>query len=133
MKPVFLDTAGLVAIWNEDDQWHVSASAVFADLVRARTKLITTDFVLLECGNAASRRPFRSNVISLRNGLKAGRLLIAATIEDQQRAWEAFERGEAGGAGIVDLVSFQVMRRLGLTRAFTGDAHFRAAGFETMF
>jgi len=25
------------------------------------------------------------------------------------------------------------MRRLGLTQAFTNDAHFKAAGFETLF
>jgi predicted nucleic acid-binding protein len=30
-------------------------------------------------------------------------------------------------------VSFSVMRRLGLTRAFTNDRHFAAAGFEALF
>jgi len=33
----------------------------------------------------------------------------------------------------VDHVSFVVMRRLGVGRAFTNDRHFRAAGFETLF
>lgn len=26
MTPVFLDTVGLIAIWDEDDQWHSRAS-----------------------------------------------------------------------------------------------------------
>src|SRR5260370_1456366 len=39
----------------------------------------------------------------------------------------------AGGAGIVDQISFVVMRRLSIARAFTNDEHFRAAGFETLF
>jgi len=43
------------------------------------------------------------------------------------------ERAEAGDAGIVDCVSFTVMRRLGLTEAFTNDRHFQAAGFTTLF
>jgi predicted nucleic acid-binding protein len=30
-------------------------------------------------------------------------------------------------------VSFAVMRRLGIQRAFTNDRHFREAGFETLF
>jgi predicted nucleic acid-binding protein len=30
-------------------------------------------------------------------------------------------------------ISFTIMRRLGITRAFTNDRHFRAAGFETLF
>lgn len=40
---------------------------------------------------------------------------------------------ESGGASIVDHVSFAVMRRLGLSKAFTNDRHFRGAGFETLF
>jgi predicted nucleic acid-binding protein len=39
----------------------------------------------------------------------------------------------ASGAGIVDQVSFIIMRRLGITEAFTNDEHFRAAGFVTLF
>ncbi len=49
------------------------------------------------------------------------------------RAWAAYRRGEAGAAGIVDHVSFEVMRRLGVTEAFTNDRHFVAAGFEVLF
>jgi predicted nucleic acid-binding protein len=33
----------------------------------------------------------------------------------------------------VDHISFVVMRRLGVTKAFTNDRHFRAAGFEVLF
>jgi predicted nucleic acid-binding protein len=33
----------------------------------------------------------------------------------------------------VDHVSFAVMRRLGISKAFTNDRHFKAAGFEPMF
>ena len=36
-------------------------------------------------------------------------------------------------AGIVDQISFVVMRRLGVSRAFTNDRHFRAAGMEPLF
>ncbi len=59
--------------------------------------------------------------------------LIGPTQEDWLKAWEAYERGEAGQAGLVDHVSFMVMRRLGLTQAFTSDRHFQAAGFTILF
>jgi len=55
------------------------------------------------------------------------------TVEDWQAAWLAYEHGEADSAGIVDHVSFTIMRRLGISKAFTNDRHFRAAGFETLF
>lgn len=94
---------------------------------------MTTSLVLMECGNQAARRHFRKDVVALRVRLKAMQCLIEPDDGDLDAAWDAFARGEAGQAGIVDHVSFVVMRRLGLTRAFTNDAHFRAAGFETLF
>ena len=59
--------------------------------------------------------------------------LIVPTQEDWHAAWTDFRRGEAGEAGIVDHISFVVMRRLGITDAFTNDRHFKAAGFNTLF
>ncbi|APW58656.1 type II toxin-antitoxin system VapC family toxin [Paludisphaera borealis] len=129
----FLDTAGLIAVWNADDQWHPLAKPVFAGLVRSKSSLLTTSLVLMECANTAARRPFRNDVILLRDRLKTARMLIDPTEDDLEQAWRAYARGEAGQAGIVDHVSFVVMRRLGLTQAFTNDAHFRAAGFVTLF
>jgi predicted nucleic acid-binding protein len=134
MNPtVFLDTVGLLALWNRKDQWHIAAKQAFAPLVAGRVRMVTTSFVLLECGNAAARLPFRSMVISLRAELIQGGDLIDPSTSDCEEAWQAYDRGEAGEAGIVDHVSFAVMRRLGLTKVFSNDAHFRASGFETLF
>ena len=133
MTPVFLDTVGLLALWDASDQWHAAAEPAFARLVETRTRLLTTSFILLECGNAAARRPYRQAVTRLRERLQAAGLLIVPTDDDWNQAWAAYARGEADQAGIVDHVSFTVMRRLGLTHAFTNDTHFRAAGFEVLF
>ena len=65
--------------------------------------------------------------------MSANNGLITPSHEDWSRAWTAYERGEAGEAGLVDQVSFAVMRRLGIRQAFTNDSHFTAAGFETLF
>jgi uncharacterized protein len=69
----------------------------------------------------------------LRDQSEAEKLLITPTQEDWELAWEAYRRGEAGQAGIVDHVSFQVMRRLNIQEAFTNDRHFVAAGFQVLF
>ena len=124
MSVVFADTVGLLAIWNRDDQWHQQAQGALQQLRKARAVFYTTRCVLLECGGEVCR---------LRRSLTADETLIEPTASDWEAAWFAYERGEAGDAGIVDQTSFQVMRRLGLTRAFTNDGHFRAAGFETLF
>lgn len=62
MNPVFLDTVGLRALWNQSDQWHRPARASFDALASVERILLTTTFVLLECGNAAARHPFRQSV-----------------------------------------------------------------------
>lgn len=130
---VFLDTVGLIALWDESDQWHDAAEAAFQSLRSARTELLTTTFILLECGNAASRRPYRSAVDDLREILETSNALVTPTDADWQSAWTAYRRGEADQAGIVDHISFAVMRRLGISTAFTNDRHFTAAGFVTSF
>lgn len=131
---VFLDTVALLALWNRHDQWHDAAMQARAGLKPPATRLVTTPAVLQECGNAAARSAeARRQVVLTRAGLAAAGDLIVPTDEDEDLAWAAYERGEAGGAGIVDHISFVVMRRLGLARAFTNDRHFTAAGFEVLF
>jgi hypothetical protein len=89
--------------------------------------------VLLECGNAAQRRPFRAHVAQFQWQLRRDRALLPCTRGEWDAAWHEYERGRPGAPGIVDCISFAVMRRLGLTDAFTNDQHFRAAGFNPLF
>lgn len=79
------------------------------------------------------RRPYRSAVAQLWQNLERNSGLILPTDGDVRTAWDAYGREEAPGAGVVDHVSFAVMRRLRLTEAFTNDRHFRAAGFTLLF
>ncbi|HVC93817.1 MAG TPA: PIN domain-containing protein [Pirellulales bacterium] len=133
MNDVFLDTVGLIATWDRRDQWHAPADAACQQLHQHARRLVTTPLVLWECGNAAARCPYRPRVNVLRRFLIQEGLLIQPTLQETEAAWSAYDRGEAAEAGIVDHVSFVVMRRLGITEAFTNDRHFQAAGFTTLF
>ncbi len=133
MTPVFLDTVGLIAVWDVADQWHEAAEPVFDSIVRAGRPVVTTHAILFECGNAAARRPYRSSVDRMRRLLAENGCLFEPSPEELETAWAAYLRGEAGDAGIVDHVTFVIMRRLGLTEAFTNDRHFKAAGFAILF
>ena len=62
----------------------------------------------------------------------AGRLIVP-TDDDWRAAWAAYAQSSATDAGIVDHVSFTLMRRLGIEEVFSNDRHFKAAGFKTMF
>lgn len=85
---VFLDTVGLVALWSKNDQWHAAAEASYAKLLGSGADLVTTNYVLLECGNAAARRPYRSSVVRLRRQLEENHRLISPGTDDWELAWE---------------------------------------------
>ena len=133
MSIVFLDTVGLIAQWDKSDQWHPAANQALQSLMARGDRTVTTTFVLLECGNAASRRPYRDQVAQTRAVLESSGQLIVPTDEDWQAAWSAYASGPIGSASIVDHVSFVVMRRLGISDVFTNDRHFRSAGFSALF
>jgi len=129
MRPsVFLDTVGLVATWDVADQWHEAATDSYVRLLEEGADTVTTSFVIAECGNAAARKRFRNAVDRLRENLEISKQLIHPTPDDWRTARAAYRRGEAGSAGIVDHLSFVVMRRLGIARVFTNDKHFAAPG-----
>ena len=70
MTDVFMDTVGLIAVWDTSDQWHIPAAAAYRLLLGQGRRLFTTSYVLIECGNAAARRPYRPRVDVLRRVLK---------------------------------------------------------------
>lgn len=133
MRAVFLDTVGLIALWDRSDQWHPAAEAAYQVPTAGPVRLVTTTLVLYECGNAAARRPYRTDVADLWAALDAAGDLLHPTAEQVARAWAAYAAGPPGSAGAVDHVSFVPMADAGMTEAFTNDAHFRAAGFTTLF
>ncbi|BBO36531.1 type II toxin-antitoxin system VapC family toxin [Lacipirellula parvula] len=133
MKPIFLDSVGLVALWLQADQWHQAARGVFGQMLVSRRRVVTTSLVLCECGNAVARKPARQDVIRLRSDLLANKGLIIPTQDDWDKGWQQYDQGRPGDPGIVDCISFAIMRRLGLTEVFTNDQHFAAAGFTPLF
>lgn len=133
MRTVLLDTVGLLALWDESDQWSSAANDAFDLLRQGPVRLIATTLVLYECGNAASRRPYRDEVSKLWIKMEKLGNLVHPTHDQLRTAWSDYARRQPGAAGIVDLVSFSVMREYGAAEAFTNDAHFRAEGFSTLF
>jgi predicted nucleic acid-binding protein len=129
---VFVDTVALLALWDVRDQWHEQAEAAFIRAFSEGWTLVSSEPVLLECGNAASRKSFRDAVVTFRQALMEEGRLFEPTADEVGRAWTAYAKRVVANAGIVDLISFELMHRAGITHALTNDEHFRVAGFETV-
>lgn len=63
MRRILIDTVGFLAPWNSRDPYHEKARTAFAEATAEGAEFYTTEFILLECANAASRTPFRTNVV----------------------------------------------------------------------
>ena len=133
MSGVFLDTVGLLGLWDEDDQWHGAATASFERMAQSRERLYTTSYVFAECANATARWIDRSQLAGFVRALEGSGGFVFPTENDWKLAWANYSAGVPGGPGLVDHLSFAVMQRLGLRQAFTNDRHFAAAGFEVLF
>lgn len=46
MMPVFLDTVGLLAVWDISDQWNAAADLAYRTVVERGQQLLTTSIIL---------------------------------------------------------------------------------------
>jgi predicted nucleic acid-binding protein len=129
---VLLDSSGLIALWNRRDQWHAAATRAFSEIEPAAA-FVTTSYILAECANTFARSDLRDRLVILADGLAAQQKLIFPSDADWHEAWNAFSHDHPNSPSLTDQLSFAVMRRLSLKRAFTNDRHFGEAGFEPLF
>lgn len=134
MKPIFLDTSGLIAVANTDDQWHGRAEAAWRDLVASNAPLVTTSLVLIEIGDGLSRVEQRPLAIELYDRLcRSPRVrILAVESEQESAAWQLYRQRPDKNWGVTDCASFVVMGQLGMEEVFTIDHHFEQAGFRRL-
>lgn len=134
MNPVFLDTSGIIAVVNTDDQWHTTAESVWQDLIQAKLPLVTTSLVLIEMGDGLSRIGYRGLAVELRDRLLASSRIevIQTTAGDEDRAWKLFRQRHDKEWGMTDCVSMIVARDRAAREVFSTDHHFQQAGFQIL-
>ena len=130
----FLDTSYAIALSVESDEHHQLAEQLAERLEANQTPLVTTRAVLLEIGNALSKKRYRKAAGELLDALEQDpQVEIVPLAEDiYQQALALFSSRQDKEWGMVDCVSFVVMQERGLTDALTTDEHFEQAGFRTL-
>jgi predicted nucleic acid-binding protein len=127
-ESVFVDTGYILALVNENDQHHAEA-LVLSERFDGQP-VVVTDAVLLEIGNALSRMD-RNAAVQIIQDLRGspGATVVNMTPDVFESAFDLYRRHSDKQWGLVDCVSFVVMRRMGLTTALAFDHHFLQAGF----
>jgi predicted nucleic acid-binding protein len=131
VSPKFLDTLFIVALINQRDQHHATATRLALEL--AGRPLLTTDGVLLEIGNALAK-DFKLEAVTVLEELLASEELqiVSLTPELFEAAFHLYKTHLDKEWGMVDCASFVVMRTMGVQEALTFDRHFEQAGFTAL-
>jgi uncharacterized protein len=131
---VFLDSAYAIALAVSSDQFHDRAVKLADQMESQRTRLVTTQAVVLEIGNALSKERYRAAAAKLLTALVADpRVEIVPLSADLLfRAFGLYATRDDKEWGLTDCVSFIVMQDRSLTESLTADEHFRQAGFQPL-
>ena len=130
-QPILIDTSFLVALVNEHDEHHEAAIRC-SFLYEGRPKVVT-QAVLLEAGNGLARRFKLQAVVMFDSFFRATDVEVIPITEDLfARSYSLFRSYVDKDWGLVDCVSFIVMRDRHLTDALTLDQHFVQADFQAL-
>ena len=128
MRSVFADTFYFIAQLNPADEAHAKARA-FTDEYEGR--LVTTEWVLVEVGDAFSRGPNRTRFVDFFQLLPRMSDLSIVSV-DLADGFELFANRLDKEWSLTDCLSFVAMQQTGITEALTGDHHFEQAGFVAL-
>ena len=129
---VFINTSAFFAILDADDRQHQAAKQMWITLLNDSADLVCSNYVIVET----------TALVQNRLGIEAVRtfqeemfpVVRTERIDDPMHHAGVTALLTAGQRhlSLVDCVSFGLMRRLGIRRAFAIDAHFSEQGFEVV-
>jgi uncharacterized protein len=129
---LFIDTSAIYALLDLDDENHQLAAEAWKKILENGRRLITSNYILVET----------VALLQSRLGIEAVRVFHTEMVPLIHIEYVHADLHRLGvvsllSAGkrklsLVDCVSFEIMRQLGLNRVFAFDSHFRGQGFETI-
>ena len=131
MRTVFADTFYFLALLDSSEQFHLPAVEFSRD---PQFRLVTTEWVLAEFGDAYSRPNDRADFVAFyRSLVNHPRVrIIPADTRLFQRGVEFFGCRPDKRWSLTDCMSFVVMADEGILEALTGDRDFEQAGFTAL-
>ncbi|MBR8826792.1 MAG: type II toxin-antitoxin system VapC family toxin [Gomphosphaeria aponina SAG 52.96 = DSM 107014] len=129
---LFLDTAFIQAILNNRDQYYLSALKLLPRVKKAQ-EIWTTEAILMEVGNALSALNRQKVVNFIKQCYETENIkVINVTPGLFQGGLNLYESRQDKKWGLIDCISFTVMREQNLMAALTSDRHFIQAGFNAL-
>ncbi len=131
---VFLDTSYSIAGAVGKDEFNKRARELATQIRTKGIEIITTQAIVLEIGNALSKLKYRQSATKIIDSLESdlNTTIISLTPELYAEGFELFRNRPDKEWGLVDCISFVVMRERNIEAALTADEHFIQAGFRAL-
>ena len=128
---IFVDTGAWFASVVPKDPDHPAAAAWFA---ANREPLLTSDYVVDETLTLLRARGEPRRAVAMGRMFFAGQIATVHHLSEAEvlEAWRIFERFSDKEWSFTDCTSKVLFKRLGITRAFAFDGHFRQFGEVTV-
>ena len=126
----FIDTSALLAVLDESDSHHRAAKPFWTKIIEAEDVLLCHNYILVETSALVSRRLGMEAVRVFEQDIMPILNVIWVTKEVHFAATGGQLIADRSNLSLVDCVSFEVMRRTGVRKAFAFDRHFREYGYE---
>ncbi|MHC4884947.1 MAG: type II toxin-antitoxin system VapC family toxin [Planctomycetota bacterium] len=126
----FVDTSGLLAMLNRDDDCHGRAAVAWKQLIEEERRLVTTSYVLVEAFALCQSRLGLVAVNALHSDVEPILEVVWVDAAIHRRSTAAVLAAGRRKLSLVDCASFEVMRDEGIAQAFTFDRHFKDQGFR---
>ena len=125
---LFLDTSGLLCLFDEADSRHAETAKFFGQAHR----LLTTNYIFAEFVPLSQTRGFkRADTLNFLIDLCGLPRLESIWIDEDlhNRAMNLLKNRSDKTYSLCDAVSFIIMRERGINEALTTDTHFAQEGF----
>ncbi len=134
MAEVFLDTSFAIALAASTDQNYDRSVDLTHQLEKSNIRLVTTQAVLLEIGNALSKQRYRVAAVQLLESLISDPNVEIVPMSNDlyMAAFNLFRHRSDKEWGLIDCISFVVMQERGILEALTADDRFNQAGFRAL-
>ena len=130
-KPTFIDTSYVLALLNTHDKYHRQAQNLASEI---DSKLLTTEAILTEIGNALAKLKWRELAVSTLDDIRGDEDIEILSVNSTlfTKALNLYASRMDKTWGLTDCISFIVMKEKALTEALTADHHFEQAGFKAL-
>jgi len=131
---IFIDTGAFLARYLSNDQYHAQSNEIWDAIRRRRESCFTTNFVLNEVFTLLGRRAGNKFAADRALNIYASRVIkiMRPDRKAEVQAIDTFEKYADQKISFTDCISFVLMKREGIKRAFSFDFHFRLAGYEVV-